>query len=353
MLRSMLVSSVKHSLEIRPWLPFQNSFTRTYIRRTDDDNNKGEGNEQRNQEIGNDGETPRVDYKGHFKRNVHWLKKHQSRPNSSNSNMKGNFMRNSNSAQRNTDDEDMDEKETRGTSPRDVLFKEDRKFFRRNFDSRESNTVDDDERDRLAFRDWIGMVAKYRASQRTPNFLTWETKERIKMLHASNPIEWTFDRLSANFPVSVVAVKQIVKNKWTPRSILEHDNAASKNWKAFKEGKIPVPDEILRAHLMSFLTRDEMKNLPQIEGFGEEQESDVPAEIRKESRVIDVHKEKLEQNVSTFNPTPDDMHTASYKLKIEIPKHKFKEGATYRIKDCYYHSDGIFLYRVPGMDQAP
>ncbi|CAB3370560.1 Hypothetical predicted protein [Cloeon dipterum] len=184
------------------------------------------------------------------------------------------------------------------------------------------------------------MVAKYRASQRTPNFLTWETKERIKMLHASNPTEWTFDRLSANFPVSVVAVKQIVKNRWTPRSILEHDNAASKNWKAFKEGKIQIPDENLRAHLMSFLTRDEKKNLPQIDGFGGEQESDVPAEIRKESTVIDVHKEKLEQNVSTFNQTRDDQHTASYKLKIEIPKHKFKEGATYRIKDCYYHSDG-------------
>jgi len=42
----------------------------------------------------------------------------------------------------------------------------------------------------------------------------------------------------------------------------------------------------------------------------------------------------------------------AYPYKIAIPKNKFKEGATYRVKDCYYHSDGTFLFRVPGMEHA-
>ena len=36
---------------------------------------------------------------------------------------------------------------------------------------------------------------------------------------------------------------------------------------------------------------------------------------------------------------------------IRIPKKLYKEGATYKIKDCYYDDDGEFLYRVPGMSQ--
>lgn len=34
---------------------------------------------------------------------------------------------------------------------------------------------------------------------------------------------------------------------------------------------------------------------------------------------------------------------------IKIPKHMWKEGATYKLNDCYYDHDGEFLYRVPGM----
>lgn len=34
---------------------------------------------------------------------------------------------------------------------------------------------------------------------------------------------------------------------------------------------------------------------------------------------------------------------------IKIPKKLWKEGATYKLNDCYYDDDGEFLYRVPGM----
>lgn len=39
----------------------------------------------------------------------------------------------------------------------------------------------------------------------------------------------------------------------------------------------------------------------------------------------------------------------SIRQHIEIPEKLLKEGATYRLGDCYYDDDGEFLYRVPGM----
>ncbi|KAB0800764.1 hypothetical protein PPYR_06503 [Photinus pyralis] len=38
-----------------------------------------------------------------------------------------------------------------------------------------------------------------------------------------------------------------------------------------------------------------------------------------------------------------------YPEKIFIPKGIGKPGCTYRLNDCYYDDDGLFLYRVPGM----
>ncbi|XP_076647646.1 uncharacterized protein LOC143356111 [Halictus rubicundus] len=38
-----------------------------------------------------------------------------------------------------------------------------------------------------------------------------------------------------------------------------------------------------------------------------------------------------------------------YTKPIKIPKNVWKQGLTYRVKDCYYDDDGEFLYRVPGL----
>lgn len=38
-----------------------------------------------------------------------------------------------------------------------------------------------------------------------------------------------------------------------------------------------------------------------------------------------------------------------YPLAIRIPKNVWKEGYTYRVKDCFYDDKGDFLYRVPGL----
>ncbi|XP_012284277.1 uncharacterized protein LOC105701786 [Orussus abietinus] len=44
-----------------------------------------------------------------------------------------------------------------------------------------------------------------------------------------------------------------------------------------------------------------------------------------------------------------DKKDDNYPTVIKIPRSKYKEGMTYRVKDCYYDDDGEFLYRVPGL----
>ena len=40
---------------------------------------------------------------------------------------------------------------------------------------------------------------------------------------------------------------------------------------------------------------------------------------------------------------------STYPNKIEIPKDKYVKGCLYKVKDCFYDDDGMFLYRVPGL----
>ncbi|XP_066146604.1 neugrin [Euwallacea fornicatus] len=52
----------------------------------------------------------------------------------------------------------------------------------------------------------------------------------------------------------------------------------------------------------------------------------------------------------TEKKTRDVSHLI-YVEKIKIPSDIYKKGYTYKMKDCFYDSDGLFLYRVPGMTQ--
>jgi len=52
----------------------------------------------------------------------------------------------------------------------------------------------------------LAKIKKYRASQRTPNFLTWEKKEEIRELHRDDSGYWTFERLAAKYPISKMAL---------------------------------------------------------------------------------------------------------------------------------------------------
>ncbi|KAF7267851.1 hypothetical protein GWI33_018978 [Rhynchophorus ferrugineus] len=53
--------------------------------------------------------------------------------------------------------------------------------------------------------------------------------------------------------------------------------------------------------------------------------------------------------VGFVKKTARDMSHLIYPEKITIPEKYYKKGHTYKLNDCYYDSDGEFLYRVPGM----
>lgn len=77
-------------------------------------------------------------------------------------------------------------------------------------------------------------------------------------------------------------------------------------------------------------------------GTGIKQRSDVT----KQSATVS----KFETNEVQLNQNDmKQLSMASIRNHIDIPVKLFKEGATYRLDDCYYDDDGEFLYRVPGM----
>jgi hypothetical protein len=55
-------------------------------------------------------------------------------------------------------------------------------------------------------------IRKYKESQRTPNFLTWKTKEEIRILYKEDPENWNLERLASKYPVSKASVKVKLNN---------------------------------------------------------------------------------------------------------------------------------------------
>jgi Neugrin len=55
-------------------------------------------------------------------------------------------------------------------------------------------------------------IRKYKESQRTPNFLTWKTKEEIRILYKEDPENWNIERLASKYPVSKASLKVQLNN---------------------------------------------------------------------------------------------------------------------------------------------
>lgn len=87
----------------------------------------------------------------------------------------------------------------------------------------------------------------------------------------------------------------------------------------------------------------------------------ILSEIHKEKDVIceenpiltldpiKFKQQAMNKQLTVTKKSKDSSHLI-YPEKIVIPKDKLKRGYTYKLNDCYYGSDGTFLYRVPGMD---
>lgn len=61
------------------------------------------------------------------------------------------------------------------------------------------------------------------------------------------------------------------------------------------------------------------------------------------------HKQSDNNKVGLVQKSSKDVSHLIYPGKITIPPDIYKKGCTYKLNDCYYNSDGYFLYRVPGM----
>lgn len=65
---------------------------------------------------------------------------------------------------------------------------------------------------------------------------------------------------------------------------------------------------------------------------------------------LDNHVQKYSTNeVQTTEDEIKKLSMPAIRDQIEIPKQLYRQGATYKLDDCYYDDDGEFLYRVPGM----
>lgn len=97
-------------------------------------------------------------------------------------------------------------------------------------------------------------------------------------------------------------------------------------------------------------TFDEMKNHFQDESF-----SWYTPEIETTNdKSVDVAtiEANLQENTSIISRREASKYINTiddYPLGIRIPKSAWKEGYTYRVKDCFYDDKGDFLYRVPGL----
>lgn len=76
--------------------------------------------------------------------------------------------------------------------------------------------------------------------------------------------------------------------------------------------------------------------------------SSQPAPVFNEVDLTAIMENKYETRTVIRKAERDYSHLI-YPEKIIIPKDKVKRGMSYKLNDCYYDSDGTFLYRVPGM----
>lgn len=94
--------------------------------------------------------------------------------------------------------------------------------------------------------------------------------------------------------------------------------------------EIPIDDKIIIDNLKDKTNKEKIMKLK-----SEEVNSIVTTKYPKDSGSIE--------------KTGRDYSHLRYPERIVIPKNKLKYGYTYKLNDCYYDSDGYFLYRVPGM----
>lgn len=136
-----------------------------------------------------------------------------------------------------------------------------------------------------------------------------ETSEDVKLLETSEPIQ-SLEKKSR----SRITLPQLKKEIET----------------AVKEGKPVTETELLI--LQEVQTGDSRNKIVELK-------EDIFAIQQRVEKPSQVAKSKSKKDYSFLD----------YPLKIKIPAKVYKPGYTYKLNDCYYDEQGVFLYRVPGM----
>jgi len=89
------------------------------------------------------------------------------------------------------------------------------------------------------------------------------------------------------------------------------------------------------------------KNLP--ENITVEAGSEITLTQEELTKIVQTRHKQSDNKVGFVQKTSKDVSHLIYPGKITIPPDIYKKGCTYKLNDCYYNSDGNFLYRVPGM----
>lgn len=72
------------------------------------------------------------------------------------------------------------------------------------------------------------------------NFLTWSEKQQMRRLHASEPTEWSVERLAESFPADEATVAKVVRAQWAPKDaerVAKHDRAVRQAWQVRLPGQ--------------------------------------------------------------------------------------------------------------------
>jgi len=114
----------------------------------------------------------------------------------------------------------------------------------------------------------------------------------------------------------------------------------------FKELKDKLEENISRG---KHISEEEQLILQETKPTKEDINTTIVLKPEDISKIVEHRHETNSSKVGFVRKTTRDMSHLVYPEKIIIPQDQFKKGYTYKLNDCYYDSDGEFLYRIPGM----
>ncbi|CAH1135108.1 unnamed protein product [Ceutorhynchus assimilis] len=185
------------------------------------------------------------------------------------------------------------------------------------------------------------------------NNLPQELKQHLQKFSIRN---LNFQQLSINTNNELVAVQ------WKPQIKGEFSEILSsyQKPKEHKTESIEEPSKFkIRESKEQLVTFKELQNKVK-QKMSKGEQVTIQEELLKEAKMsINQPIELQQEDVNIIKPktnevgfvrkTTKDVSHLVYPQQITIPRDIYKKGYTYKLNDCYYDSDGEFLYRVPGM----